>query len=181
MPVTRAAFASLRRHGDWQATPRLRTTRDLLAALVTGKPVTVFRAKQETLVTGDRTRESESPSPRPHAILHPKKVEHPLPHCVYVLLSLKDDNFYVGYTTNLPRRLDEHFQGRNTSTAPRRPFVLVHCEHYVAKADAERRENYLKTAKGRRVLRLMLQHSQAEARPQASERQPSVTIEPDPL
>ena len=88
----------------------------------------------------------------------------PLPHCVYVLLSRKDDNFYVGYTTDLPRRLDEHFQGRNTSTAPRRPFVLVHCEYYLAKADAERRETYLKTAKGRRVLRLMLQESLLHAR-----------------
>ena len=60
-----------------------------------------------------------------------------LPYCVYILLSRKDDNFYVGYTTDLQRRLDEHFQGRNTSTAPRRPFVLVHCEYYLAKADAD--------------------------------------------
>ena len=88
----------------------------------------------------------------------------PLPYCVYVLLSLKDDNFYVGYTTELSRRLDEHFQGRNTSTAPRRPLVLVHCEYYLAKTDAERRETYLKTAKGRRVLRLMLQESLKEAK-----------------
>jgi len=82
-----------------------------------------------------------------------------LTHCVYVLLSLKDGNFYVGYTTDLVRRLDEHFQGRNTSTAPRRPFALVHCEYYLAKGDAERRELYLKTAKGRRTLRLMLADS----------------------
>ena len=94
----------------------------------------------------------------------PMKTEFPLPYCVYILLSLKDDNFYVGFTTNLPRRLDEHFQGRNTSTAPRRPFVLVHCECYLAKADAERRETYLKTAKGRRVLRLMLRESLNAAR-----------------
>lgn len=85
----------------------------------------------------------------------------PLPFCVYVLLSLKDHNFYVGYTTDLPLRLDQHFQGRNTSTAPRRPFVLVFCEFYSAKADAERRETYLKTAKGRRTLRLMLSESLA--------------------
>jgi putative endonuclease len=95
------------------------------------------------------------------------KAEYQLPFCVYVLLSLKDDNFYVGYTTDLPRRLDEHFQGRNTSTAPRRPFVLVHCEYYLAKADAERRETYLKTAKGRRVLRLMLQESLMQAQHRA--------------
>ena len=101
--------------------------------------------------------------------------EYQLSYCVYVQLSRKDDNFYVGYTTDLPRRLDEHFQGRNTSTASRRPFILVHCEYYLAKKDAERRETYLKTAKarrapcpqrgvglwclGRRVLRLMLQDS----------------------
>lgn len=30
----------------------------------------------------------------------------PLPYCVYVLLSLSDHNIYVGYTTDLPRRLD---------------------------------------------------------------------------
>ena len=91
------------------------------------------------------------------------KSEYQLPLCVYVLLSLKDNNFYVGYTTDLARRLDEHFQGRNTSTAPRRPFKLIHCEYYLAKADAERRENYLKTTKGRRTLRLMLRDSLADA------------------
>ena len=82
-----------------------------------------------------------------------------LPHCVYILLSQKDGNFYVGYTTDLPRRLDEHNQGRNTSTAPRRPFTLLHCEFYLTQSDAERREIYLKTAKGRRTLRLMLADS----------------------
>ena len=95
-------------------------------------------------------------------IIHIIATKHRLPYCVYILLSIKDDNFYVVHTTDLPRSLGEHFQGRNTSTAPRRPFVLVHCEYYLAKKDAERRENYLKTAKGRRVLRLMLKDSLAE-------------------
>jgi putative endonuclease len=87
-----------------------------------------------------------------------------LPFCVYVLLSLTDDNFYVGFTEDITRRLDEHFQGRNASTAPRRPFVFIHCEYYLAQSDAERRENYLKTAKGRRTLRLMLTDSLETAR-----------------
>lgn len=90
-----------------------------------------------------------------------------LPFCVYVLLSLKDGDFYIGYTTDLPRRLDEHNQGRNTSTAPRRPFVLIHAEYYLAKADAERRELYLKTTKGRRTLKLMLPESLKAAIPQS--------------
>jgi putative endonuclease len=86
-------------------------------------------------------------------------MHHLLPYCVYILLSRKDNNFYVGYTTDLPRRLDEHNQGQNTSTAPCRPFTLLHCEFYLAQADDERRETYLKTAKGRRTLRLMLEES----------------------
>lgn len=65
-------------------------------------------------------------------------MHHLLPFCVYVLLSQKDGNFYVGYTTDLPRRLAEHNEGLNTSTAPRRPFTLLHGDFYLAQADAER-------------------------------------------
>jgi len=79
-----------------------------------------------------------------------------LPYCVYVLLSLKDSDFYVGYTENLSERLLAHVAGRNTSTAPRRPFKLLHVEFYLNKKDAQRRELYLKSTKGRRTLRLML-------------------------
>jgi len=82
-----------------------------------------------------------------------------LRYCVYVLISLADDDFYVGYTTDLKQRLTSHFHGNSKATAPRRPFRLIHCEYYLTKSDAERRESYLKTAKGRRVLRLMLQDS----------------------
>ena len=84
-------------------------------------------------------------------------MQFPLPFCIYVLLSEKDGDFYVGFTENLPRRLDEHFNGRSAATAPRRPLILIHCEYYSVRSDAERREQYLKTAKGRRTLRLMLQ------------------------
>ena len=90
-----------------------------------------------------------------------------LPFCVYVLLSSKDGDFYIGYTTDLPRRLDEHNQGRNTSTAPRRPLMLIHAEYYLAKADAERRDLYLKTSNGRRTLKLMLPESLKAAIPRA--------------
>lgn len=82
-----------------------------------------------------------------------------LPYCVYVLPSKKDGNFYVGFTTDLQRRLTEHFHGQSKATAPRRPFKLIHCEYYLWKSDAERRETYLKTAKGRRALRPMLKDS----------------------
>ena len=83
----------------------------------------------------------------------------PLPFCVYVLQSAKDGGLYIGFTTDLTRRLEEHNAGTSAATAPRRPFELVFCEHYRSKSDALRRETYLKTAAGRRALRLTLQES----------------------
>ena len=83
----------------------------------------------------------------------------PLPHCVYVLRSRKDGDLYVGYTTDLPRRLDEHASGLNRSTAPRRPLDLVFCEFYASSEDAQRREMYLKTSAGKRGLKLMLRET----------------------
>lgn len=44
---------------------------------------------------------------------------------VYVLQSKKDKNYYVGFTTDLTKRLNNHNKGRVTSTRKRGPFKLV--------------------------------------------------------
>lgn len=75
----------------------------------------------------------------------------PLPYCVYVLFSHKDKKLYIGFTTNLDRRLSEHHAGKSTSTAPRRPLELIFCEYYKNKQDAQRRELYFKSSPGRRA------------------------------
>ena len=77
-------------------------------------------------------------------------------HYLYVLLSLKDNKFYIGSTNDLKRRLQEHQQGKNISTAKRRPLKLIFYEAYPTKSDAERREGYFKTDKGKTTLRQML-------------------------
>ncbi len=82
-----------------------------------------------------------------------------LPYCVYVLKSKKDGDLYTGFTTDLTRRLEAHNSGKSQSTAPRRPFILLFCEHYLSKSDAMRRETYLKSTIGKRTLRLMLADS----------------------
>ena len=82
-----------------------------------------------------------------------------LKYCVYVLISLKDQNLYVGYTTNLSERLTAHFKGESPSTAPRRPFRLIYSEYHHSMADAKRREKYLKTSAGKTALKLMLRDS----------------------
>ncbi|MFZ2026666.1 MAG: GIY-YIG nuclease family protein [Microgenomates group bacterium] len=87
---------------------------------------------------------------------------HKLQYCVYVLISLKDHDFYIGYTTNLHERLSSHISGNSKATEPRRPFTLLLCEYYLSKHDATRREKYFKTTAGKKTLRLMLKESFAE-------------------
>lgn len=78
---------------------------------------------------------------------------------VYVLMSLKDKHFYVGYTENIEKRIQEHEQGRVPSTKYRRPFKLLHYEFYINKADAKAREVFLKSGFGREQLRLSLKRT----------------------
>ncbi len=84
-----------------------------------------------------------------------------LPYCVYVLKSHKDGLFYIGFTTNLKRRLNEHNQGQSAATAPRCPFDLLYCEYHLSRTDALRREAYFKTSSGKKALRLMLREALA--------------------
>jgi putative endonuclease len=73
---------------------------------------------------------------------------------VYLLQSKKRS--YVGFTTNLKRRVEEHNSCQNVSTKAYLPWVLVFYEAYIDKDDASRRERYLKTTQGRQALRRML-------------------------
>jgi putative endonuclease len=75
---------------------------------------------------------------------------------VYILLSEKDNKFYVGSSANVERRFIEHNQGKNISTANRRPSKLIFYEAFPTKSDALRREHYFKTTKGKVTLRQML-------------------------
>lgn len=79
-----------------------------------------------------------------------------LMHCVYLLLSQKDDNFYTGVTSNLERRVKEHNSGSNLSTKGRTPLDLIYYEAYLLRSDAEARERYLKTSMGKRVIKKQL-------------------------
>ena len=77
---------------------------------------------------------------------------------VYILQSLKDKKLYIGYSSNLKRRLKEHKTGGSKSTKCRLPFRLVYYEAHTSKEDAKRREKYFKTDKGKSTLRLMLRN-----------------------
>lgn len=72
---------------------------------------------------------------------------------VYVLQSIKNKEFYIGSTENLVRRVKEHNLGLNQSTKPYKPWKLIYYEACRNRLDAKRRERYLKTSEGGRLLR----------------------------
>ena len=70
----------------------------------------------------------------------------------YVLRSLADGDRYVGLSTDVPHRVEEHNGGKVRSTKARIPFVLVYQESFDTLMEAREREKYFKTAAGRRWL-----------------------------
>ncbi|MFZ3020257.1 MAG: GIY-YIG nuclease family protein [Minisyncoccia bacterium] len=74
----------------------------------------------------------------------------------YVLQSYKNNELYIGFTTNLKKRLVEHNRGLNFSTKRYKPWTLVYYEACLDELDAKRRENYLKTTQGGRLLKRRL-------------------------
>ncbi len=77
---------------------------------------------------------------------------------VYLLRSVADDGFYIGFSTDLKRRFSEHKRGICLATKHRRPWKLIYYETYTEREDAEKRERYLKSGAGRRLLRHQLRH-----------------------
>lgn len=72
---------------------------------------------------------------------------------IYVLVSSKDKDFYVGYTEDLKSRFEQHCKGQVISTKQRRPLELVYSEVCLNKHDAMHREKYLKTYLGKQFLK----------------------------
>jgi len=70
----------------------------------------------------------------------------------YVLLSEKDNRFYIGFTKNLKLRFEQHNKGLVDSTKNRRPLELIYYEACLAQKDATKREKYLKTYHGKMFL-----------------------------
>lgn len=85
---------------------------------------------------------------------------------VYVLLSQSDGNFYIGFTQDIHKRLEQHNRGENKSTAPRTPFKLIYFEYHLSREDALRRESYFKTSSGKRSLKQMIRDSLLVTSPQ---------------
>lgn len=74
----------------------------------------------------------------------------------YVLESERGE-LYTGFTKDLKKRIAEHNQGLNSSTKRYVPWKLIYYEASLTESDAKRREGYLKTNKGRSLLKRRLE------------------------
>ena len=74
-------------------------------------------------------------------------------HYVYVLHSVTDAGFYIGYSANLRKRAGQHLQGDSFATSYRGSWKLIYYEAYLSQADALGRKRYLKSGAGRRFLK----------------------------
>jgi len=72
---------------------------------------------------------------------------------VYVLKSLRNGKRYIGCTRLKPyERLQRHNWGSNRFTKANKPFILIHKENYQNITLARKRENFLKSGAGRKLL-----------------------------
>ena len=67
---------------------------------------------------------------------------------VYILESLKRKRYYIGSSANVQKRIIAHNKGGTRSTKPYRPWHLIYIEEFQTKAEATKREWYLKHPAG---------------------------------
>ena len=75
---------------------------------------------------------------------------------VYVLRSDKFIRNYVGFSSNVEKRLADHNNGRTKSTKPFRPWKLLFIESFETKIEALQREKFLKSGQGRDYIKRKL-------------------------
>jgi putative endonuclease len=64
------------------------------------------------------------------------------------ILQLRDDTYYVGYSSDLKARIKAHNQGLISSTKNLRPVKLVYYSSFSSQKKATDFEKYLKSSSG---------------------------------
>src|SRR3989344_5065759 len=82
----------------------------------------------------------------------------------YLLENKNDKSWYIGYTSNLKKRISDHVSGNGALTTKRKiSWRLIYYEAYIDKNDAEGRERFLKSGSGRKYLKKQLTNYLSEA------------------
>ena len=75
---------------------------------------------------------------------------------VYIIVSLKSQKTYVGFTSDIEKRLIAHNHPQNKGWTKRlQPWILLHSEKFENKEDAMKRELELKSGKGREFIKTL--------------------------
>ncbi len=82
-----------------------------------------------------------------------------MPVVVYVLKSASTGKFYVGCTSDFPRRWAEHLRGQSPFTKSRGPWEVVYQEQYATLAEARKRERQIKSWKSHRSIQELIDNS----------------------
>ena len=76
---------------------------------------------------------------------------------VYILYSEKFNKNYTGFTSNLIERFKSHnILGTKGHTLKFRPWSVIHVEFFSSKAEAMKREKYLKSGIGREFIKNLI-------------------------
>jgi putative endonuclease len=74
---------------------------------------------------------------------------------VYIIQSVKNKEFYKGFTSDLKQRLQRHNAKQVTSTKSFAPWKLIYYEAFLNKKDARREELFLKSGKGKERIKYL--------------------------
>ncbi|MCF6140317.1 GIY-YIG nuclease family protein [Flavobacterium sp. K77] len=76
---------------------------------------------------------------------------------VYILYSEKFNKNYTGFTSNLIERFKSHnVLGTKGHTLKFRPWTVIYVEFFSSKAEAMKREKYLKSGIGREFIKNLI-------------------------
>ena len=79
-------------------------------------------------------------------------------HHLYILYSSRINKYYIGYTTNPSRRLEEHNSSKNKNWTRRgQPWELKFSKPYETERAAKKAEVKLKKLKNRKVIEQILE------------------------
>ena len=77
---------------------------------------------------------------------------------VYILQSLSNGSYYIGYTKDLNKRFLQHNKAKTGYSAKKIPWELVYSESFDDKTEAILRERFIKAQKSRDFIRKLIAH-----------------------
>jgi putative endonuclease len=75
---------------------------------------------------------------------------------IYIIYSAKLDRYYVGYTSDVVIRLEQHNTGKSSFTSKASDWKLVYQEQFTSREEAHRRELNIKKKKSRKYIEWLI-------------------------